>query len=469
MMLGGYDSKIYKNAVMSLFEMFEGMCEGAVAVDGKAHVVWINEQYRDLLNLPDDVEILGKPIEDLIPNSLLRKVVETGRPILLDIMDVGDQSFVVTRMPVRDDHGKLTGAVGFVLYDKLDYLKPLVGKYANMRRQVTQAQNELAVHRRAKYSFHQIIGSSRSMVELKRQAKRAALQETTVILIGETGTGKELIAHAIHTASNRADGPFIGVNVAAVPENLLESEFFGTAPGAFTGADRKGRKGKFQVADGGTLFLDEVAEMPLHLQAKLLRALQEKEVEPLGSNKLERVDIRVVAATSRDIKSMLDAGEFRSDLYFRLNVLPLHLPPLRERKSDLPDLCEDLLERISVHAGAPPRKLTPQALAMITRYDWPGNIRELRNVLERATTLTDRRRLTPGDFAPILPVNAGVHKSDHPPMRCLQDQISEVEREAILTALEMTGGKRAPAAKLLGISRASLYDKLRKHGNMSDF
>ncbi|MFA7506457.1 MAG: sigma 54-interacting transcriptional regulator, partial [Burkholderiaceae bacterium] len=229
---------------------------------------------------------------------------------------------------------------------------------------------------------------------------------TTVLLVGETGTGKELVAQAIHAASARASRPFIAINVAAIPETLLESEFFGVAPGAFTGAERRGRDGKLALADTGTLFLDEIADMPLALQAKLLRVLQEREFEPLGSNRMRQVDIRVIAATSVDLGRRVEEGRFRSDLYYRLNVLPIPLPPLRERRADLEALCEYLLEQLGLEHEMLPKELDADALALLEAYPWPGNVRELRNVLERACSFWDGLRLSADAVAAALPPGA---------------------------------------------------------------
>lgn len=288
-----------------------------------------------------------------------------------------------------------------------------------------------------------------------------------MLLLGETGTGKELLAQGIHAASGRAGRPFVGVNIAAVPETLLEAEFFGVAPGAYTGADRKGRDGKFMIADGGTLFLDEVGDMPLQVQAKLLRVLQEQEIEPLGSNKIIKVDVRVIAATSHDLKQLVADGKFRSDLYYRLNVLPIVLPPLRERLADLDALCEHLLEEIATRTGMPQRELTPSARAFLASYSWPGNVRELRNSLEQAGMLTDSIALSAEDFASILPVDADVlHKPSHvqgdqdTAIRPLAEVVAEVEKNVIKAALDSTNGNKAMAARLLGISRATLYQKI---------
>jgi transcriptional regulator with PAS, ATPase and Fis domain len=288
-----------------------------------------------------------------------------------------------------------------------------------------------------------------------------AATDTTVLLLGETGTGKEVLAQAIHAASPRAHGPFIAVNVAAIPDTLLESEFFGASPSAYTGADRRGRDGKFVLANGGTLFLDEVGDMPMAMQAKLLRVLQEKEVEPLGSNRVQKVDVRVIAASSVDLRRMVSMGRFRSDLYYRLSVLPIELPPLRERIADIESLCDHILEDIARRSGQPQRELTPTALAVLSSYAWPGNIRELRNVLEQVTLNSDHPRLSAEEFTLVLPrVGSAARQAGERPTLKLADIVADAERSAIRSALAAADGKKILAAELLGISRATLYQKL---------
>ncbi len=464
-------AEIHERAVQSLFALFEELCDGAIAVDRDARIVWINDKYRAVLGLPEGLSAIGRPIEDVIPNSMLRHVIETGRPILLDLMAFGGRWFVVTRIPLKDDNGAVTGAVGFVLYDKLDYLRPLVAKFTKLQGELVAVNRKLAAQRGTRYTFSQFIGSSPAVLDVKRLARRASQLDTTVMLLGETGTGKELLAQAIHAASARVGKPFVGVNMAAVPETLLESEFFGVAPGAFTGAERKGRDGKFKVADGGALFLDEIGEMPLQVQAKLLRVLQEQEIEPLGSNQIVKVDVRVIAATSRDLKQLVEQGRFRADLYFRLNVLPISLPPLRERMSDLEALCEVLLEDISVRSGERLREVDPAGLARLRAYDWPGNVRELRNVLERACIISDDLRIGERILSAIVPAT-GTAPNARPPataqIRPLADVMSQVQRQAIEAALTASRGRKSAAAKLLGISRAALYDKLASLGFASE-
>ncbi len=462
---------LHEMAVSSLFALFEELCEGAIAVDRQARIVWINEKYRSLLGLREDEPVIGRSVEEIIPHSLMRHIVETGRPILLDLMQFGDRWFVVTRMPLKNHDGTVTGAIGFVLFDKLDYLRPLVAKFKKLQDELAAANRQLAAQRAARYTISQFIGVNPAVLEVKRLARRAAQLDTTVMLLGETGTGKELLAQAIHAASARASKPFVGVNMAAVPETLLESEFFGVAPGAYTGAERKGRDGKFKVADGGTLFLDEVGEMPVHVQAKLLRALQEQEIEPLGSNRVVKVDVRVIAATSRNLKQLVDQGLFRPELYFRLNVLPITLPPLRDRISDLEALCEVILEDIAARTGEEIHELEATSMSLLKAYEWPGNVRELRNLLERACALAEGRRITDKDIATMIPAVVtrldvgGVSTAE---VRSLACAVAEVERTTIQAALASTGGRKAAAARLLGISRAALYDKLSGLGLASE-
>ncbi|MCC6209617.1 MAG: sigma 54-interacting transcriptional regulator [Burkholderiales bacterium] len=458
-------ASIRKLAARSMFDLFSSVSEGMMLVDRAGRVVWINEGYKRFLpalGFKGPEEFVGRPVEEVVPNTLMRHVIETGKPILIDLLTNKAGTFVVSRIPLRDASGEVIGAIGMVLFDHPETtLQPLIAKFARMQQDLDDARRELSAQRRSKYTFASFIGASAAAQEVKRQARRAAQTDSTVLLLGETGSGKELLAHAIHASSARAGRPFVGVNLAAVPETLLEAEFFGVAPGAYTGADRRGRDGKFKVADKGTLFLDEVGDMPLALQAKLLRALQDQEIEPLGSNKVIKVDVRVIAATSRDLRALAAEGRFREDLYYRLSVLPVRLPALRERLADLPALAESLLESIAARTGLPQRELDPSALALLAAHRWPGNVRELRNALEQAAMLTDNARLSAADFAHVLPAQAvPAERRKAAPLRPLPQLIAELERSSIESALAATGGNKVSAAKLLGISRAKLYDKL---------
>ena len=444
-------------ATQALSSYFVDLCQGAVIVDADARIVWMNGQYPDRLGIADPATVIGQPIESIIPNSLLREVVESGRPIMLDIMDFSDASFVVSRLPLRGKDGTVIGAVGFMLYDDPRHLAPVVSRYQRLRSDLADTQRKLADARRTRYSFSCFIGAGKACMEVKQLGRRAARTSAPVLILGETGTGKELLAQAIHAAGPRCSAPFVAVNIAAVPETLLEAEFFGVAPGAYTGADKNGRDGKFKLADGGTLFLDEIGDMSLALQAKLLRTLQEGELEPVGSNRLISVDVRIIAATSRDLERMVADGSFRADLYYRLNVIALKTPPLRARFEDMPLLADFLIEHICREQGEPVRSISAGALARLGQHAWPGNVRELANVLERALLMSDGDCLEAADLDAVMPppnqptAAAGLD---------ISEAVAQAKRDAICQALRAAGGNKAQAARLLGISRAALYEKI---------
>ena len=465
--------QIRRHSMQSLFESLDNLCEGTVVVDRDARIVWINERYAMRLGAISAADAVGRAIEEVIPNSLMRQVVSTGQPILLDLLETPDTTFVVTRIPLKDEQGAVIGAAGFALFDQVQSLKPLFAKLKGMQRELATAQKRLAEERRPKYTISNFIGSSPVCMEVKRQARRAAQLDATVLLLGETGTGKELLAHAIHGASARAGKAFVGVNVAAIPDNLLETEFFGVAPGAYTGADRRGREGKFQLADGGTLFLDEIGDMPLLLQSKLLRVLQEQEFEAVGSNRVMRIDVRIIAATGVDLQQQVDAGRFRADLFYRLNVLSIRVPPLRERVADLEALCEHILEQIEQRTGLAHRELMPEAIARLRQGAWRGNVRELRNVLEKAVMLSDKIQLTASDLDGIVPTGsrpaANISNYELPSgtIPNYAEELEAFERQLLSNALAAAHGRVEDAAKTLGLGRATLYRKVHALGLLS--
>ena len=471
---------LLKMAAQSMFDVFARTAMGMLVVDRDHRVVWISDGYKSFLpalGFESETQFVGHRVEEVIPNTLIPQVIDSGRPILVDLLTNKAGTFLVSRLPLRDDAGCVIGAIGLVLMDHPETtMQPLMAKFTRLQAELDAARRQLAEQRRPKYTIASFIGASAAALEVKRQARRVAGTDSTVLLLGETGTGKELLAQAIHAAGARAAQPFVGVNIAAVPETLLEAEFFGVAPGAYTGADRKARDGKFKLADRGTLFLDEIGDMPLPLQSKLLRVLQEREVEPLGSNRVEPVDVRVIAATSRDLAAMVADGRFRADLYYRLNVLPISLPPLRDRRDDIEALAEALLDDIARRCGLPVRSLAPDALETLCAHGWPGNIRELRNVLEQAVLMHDELLLHAAQLPPLgasaaapasAPASAATPQpaagSDADPMRPLPDRLADVEREAIAQALRATGGNRVAAARLLKMSRAALYDRLARY------
>jgi transcriptional regulator with PAS, ATPase and Fis domain len=478
-------------AARSLFDVFANASEGMLLVDRSGRVVWINDHYRrylPALGFDKEEDFVGRPVVEVVHNTQMGQVMETGKPILIDLLTNKAGTFLVSRFPLRDEVGVVIGALGVVLFDQPETnLQPLMAKFALMQRELDEARNALAAQRKtgpalrqARFSFASFVGASTVVTDLKRQARRAAQTHSPILLLGETGTGKELLAHAIHASSPRARGPLVSVNIAAVPETLLEAEFFGVAPGAFTGADRRGRDGKFKLADGGTLFLDEIGDMPLGLQAKLLRALQEDEVEPLGSNLLVPFDVRVIAATSRDLAKLVREGLFREDLFYRLNVLPLRVPALRDRASDIPNLVEVFSEELALRSAVPQPEFQAQAVALLSAQPWRGNVRELRNVIEQLllrceSGLVDASAveavLRDSGLGQIVPVRSeppsasslGLTFSDQRLLGehwSLAPRIRALERQAVQDALSQTRGNKAAAAHLLGISRAKLYQCL---------
>ncbi len=342
----------------------------------------------------------------------------------------------------------------------IDELKILIKKALEHYR--LQEENVFLKERLAdRFHFSNIIGQSKRMKELFENLSLVAPSDATVLIYGESGTGKELVANAIHQNSPRAQKPFIKVSCAALPETLLESELFGHERGAFTGALSR-KAGRFQLADGGTLFLDEVNVMSLTTQVKLLRVLQEREFEPLGSTKTIHVDIRLIAATNKELEIEVKEGRFREDLFYRLNVVPIHLPPLRERKEDIPLLAEHFFKLYKEKNKKSIKGFLPKTIDTLMRYDWPGNIRELENVIERAILLCRSEYLSPKDLP--LPLQGEEVRAQSIITIPTGMTLEELEKEAIIQTLEDTGGNRTQTAQILGISRKTLQNKLKEYG-----
>jgi two-component system NtrC family response regulator len=328
------------------------------------------------------------------------------------------------------------------------------------RRALVSENRELREQLHERYRLEGLETANARMAEAINVAARAAQSRATVLVRGESGTGKELLARAIHYASPRARSPLVAVNVAALPETLLESELFGHERGAFTGADRE-RRGRFELADGGTLFLDEIGDLPKGTQVKLLRALQEQSFERLGGSRTIKVDVRVVAATHRDLEAMARAGEFREDLYYRLNVVSIELPPLRERREDIPMLVDHFLRRFARESGQPPRTVSREAMDRLLKYAYPGNVRELENIVQRAVVLARGEVIGAAD----LPLHLAELKSEGVPASgSLVARLAAFERALLVQALAEAGGVQTRAARSLGIGERHLRYRLKKHG-----
>jgi DNA-binding NtrC family response regulator len=386
----------------------------------------------------------------------------------IDLLHLWKRRKPETQFILLTGHSSVDSAVEAIKSGAYDYLtKPIHPEELILliRRatETLQKDKEIDSLRRRldqKFGLDQIVGQSKLMKDVFAKIQRAAPVDSTVLILGESGTGKELVAQALHHNSLRKKGPFVAVNCAAVPATLVESELFGHVRGAFTGATDR-RVGRFEQADGGTLFIDEIGDFELGLQAKLLRVLETFTVTPVGGHEDRKVEVRVIAATSRDVRKMLEEGTFREDLYYRLNVVTIHLPPLRQRTDDIPILIEHFLKEISQNKHTAPRRISPEVLRRFEAYRWPGNVRELRNTLERMMVLADTEILTENDLPEELLANSSdLSASKEMPANLTMD---ELERVAIVKALEQCGGNRTHAAERLGISVRTLQRKLRNY------
>ena len=448
-----------KDLKSTLESVIESLFEGIVVVNKEGIITMINQAYGDFLNIAPH-EAIGRPATEVIPNTRMHLVAKSHKAEIGDVQRIGENNVVVTRIPIIKD-GEITGAVGKVLFKDVKDLRTMANRLNELQSELEYYKEELRKTFGGKYSLENIISSSEKMKQLKITAAKAAKGPSTVLILGESGTGKELFAHAIHNASTRQNGPFIKVNCAAIPENLLESELFGYEDGAFTGTRKGGKAGKFELANGGSIFLDEIGDMTMSMQVKLLRVLQEREIERLGGTKTSNVDIRVIAATNRDLEQLVKVGTFRYDLYYRLNIISLNIPPLRERYEDIPLLCNVLLQKINNTINSAISGISPAVMKLFTEYRWPGNVRELENVLERAVNLMDDEEFITLEHLP--PTIKRSYKSYEDLSSDIYSIRENAERQAICKALEMTEGNKSKAAQLLGLHRSGFYKRLKKY------
>ncbi len=386
-------------------------------------------------------------------------VAKTGIPEIDQPHRIKGQDMVVQRIPIIID-GKVIAVYGQVMFKNVRDVHTLSRKLNVLESKVEFYEKELENLRSSKYTINHIVGKSPKMVELKNLALKAAKTNAPVLLIGESGTGKELFAHAIHYASDRRSYPFIRVNCAAIPKDLLEAELFGYEPGAFTGAGSKAKPGKFELAHQGTIFLDEISDLPLEMQPKLLRVLEEKEVERLGGTRPLKCDFRLIAATHENLEKGVEAEKFRKDLYYRINVIPIQIPPLRERKEDIPLIAEHIVDILSKDLGTHITGISPEVIKIFMNYDWPGNVRELSNILERAIYTTEGNVIEVRHLPYFLQsMREGLNKSQTTLLKKLRE---EVEKEALLHVIRISKDNKKKAAELLGIHRTGLYKKMKK-------
>ncbi|HPZ18610.1 MAG TPA: sigma 54-interacting transcriptional regulator, partial [Fervidobacterium sp.] len=352
-------------------------------------------------------------------------------------------------------HGKFKGSVA-VVHDVSEIMR-LNNELEEIKR--------LIRHMRAQYTFDDIIGDSRIMQIAKEQAKKVAQTPATVLLRGESGTGKELFAHAIHNISQRKNKSFVSVNCAAIPESILESELFGYEEGAFTGAVRGGKKGLVEEADGGTLFLDEVGKLPISLQPKLLRFIESKEFVPVGGRNVKKVDVRIIAATNTDLEKMVKSGEFLPDLYFRLNVFPIYLPPLKERREDIPKIAMHIVRKLNQQYGRMVEGMNPAVMHYITSREWQGNVREMENFIGRIMiNMGPEERIIEMKHLPEKAEVSEISNIETLELRALKDMVESYEKQVIQEALKKSGGDKSKAAEILDVSVRTLYYKMERYG-----
>jgi transcriptional regulator with PAS, ATPase and Fis domain len=433
--------------------------EGYVLVDSQGRIVKMN--YEKLLGIKEEDNI-GKHVEGIIENTRMHIVVKTGVKELRDVQRIQGHDMITNRIPIIKGN-KIIGAVGTVLFKDVSDVKELAHQLLDLQSKINKYKGEIERIEGSKYSFDRIVTVNPKMNYLKKVGTMAAETNSTVLLTGESGTGKELFAHAIHKASYRKGGGFIPINCAAIPRDLLESELFGYDSGAFTGARKEGKQGKFEIASGGTIFLDEIGTMPLEMQAKLLRVLEAKEFERIGGNKKIALDARIVAATNENIEEQIKAGKFREDLYYRLNVISIEIPPLRDRLEDIGPLADNLLGYLIKEMKVGEKELTKGTLKILKSYNWPGNARELRNVLERAINLSPGRFILPEHLPERLMKYKGYVSNDIEEIPLLNDVVRNAEIEVIRKAILLAKGNKSLAAEKLGIHRTALYKKLEKY------
>lgn len=449
-----------KNFIDLFMHVFETVPIPMVIVDSQKRIQLLNKAYANFLK-KESQDVIGKDIDTVITNSRIPIVLQTGEAeIAWRHNFVGGQEAIVHRIPIKEN-GKIIGCFGMLLFNTLEELQEVADRYKKLEHELDYYKKELRNIQKAKYSLSNIIGISQKMQETKDRILKIAKSKSTVLILGESGVGKELFAHAIHNASPRSDFPFIRLNCAAIPENLFESELFGYEEGAFTGAKKGGKAGKFELANGGTLFLDEIGDMPLFMQAKLLRVLQEKELDRVGGKSSSTIDVRIVAATNKNLESLVDKGLFRHDLYYRLNILNIIVPPLRERKEDIPILVSHLLSALNDELGIY-KIINDDVVDLLTHYSWPGNVRELKNVLEKMLLNSEENALTTKDVPFYITQNARTPKETYL-NEGLNYALEKFEKETIQKILHFTNGNIKKASEILQIPRPRLYRKIKKY------
>jgi transcriptional regulator with PAS, ATPase and Fis domain len=447
-----------------LKRVLEISVDGLQLVNTEGIITLVNESFLKLHRL-SRAECEGVPVTQLIPTTRMHIVARTGMPELDELQHTRGRDYVVSRIPVFKD-GKCIGAVGKVIFQDFEEIQRLAVKTRRLQQELEELRKtKVAPRPETRFTFDDIVAQADASRSAKERAMMGAPTLSTILLLGESGVGKEVFAQAIHNLSPRYSRPFVRVNCSAITESLFESELFGYAEGAFTGAKKGGRAGKFELANGGTIFLDEIGDMPLDTQAKLLRVLQEREIDKVGGEGTIPVDVRVIAATNQSLWSLVEQKKFRRDLFFRLNVIPITIPPLRDRRADIPELARRFWADLQVVQGIRTKGLTDGAKRLLVEYSWPGNTRELRNTLERAFTIVRGNEITENQVRMVL-LSEGSCNGHFEAQEegTLEGVVAMAERRAIALALARTNNNKVQTARQLGISRPLLYRKMSLYG-----
>jgi transcriptional regulator with PAS, ATPase and Fis domain len=439
--------------------ILDSIHNGVMITDADGYITHFNRPYGEFLGV-DPVAQIGKHCTEVIENTRMHLVARTGIPEINHSHLIKGQRMVVQRIPIKKE-GKVIAVFGQVMFKNVRDVGKLAKKLSLLESKVKHYEQELISLRSTRHTLDSIVGESEAIKSLKTEALRAAATQFPVLVTGESGTGKELFAQGIHHASARRIYPFVRINCAAIPKDLLESELFGYEKGAFTGAKAGGKPGKFELAKHGTVFLDEIGDLPLPMQPKLLRVLEDKEFERVGGTSLIRSDFRLIAATNQNLEEMLAERRFRKDLYYRLNVIPLYIPPLRERREDILPLAKQNLKQIAGEASLPEITLESEVEDVFYHYHWPGNVRELFNVLERVVSTIEGNSIRFSD----LPFHLyRGHKSfSKASAVSIRDAHAGAEKDAIIRALKIARYNKSRAASILGIHRTHLYKKIRQY------
>ncbi len=460
------DLKLFElTDVFSATEIIEEIlaisAEGLMVINLKGEIVYVNKSFEEIHGIPKE-KAVGRQVTDIMENTRMHIVAQTGVAETDEIQTIGKHEYIVSRLPLVI-RGQCVGVVGKIRFQHTDTVKHLTQKILKLEAKIKKTDGN---HHDARYTFKKMVAFSELSHQIKKRAIRASASQATVLLLGESGVGKEVFAQSIHNMSSRCNGPFVMLNCSAIQESLFESELFGYVGGAFTGAKKGGKKGKFELADTGTIFLDEIGDMPLALQAKMLRVIQERTVDKVGGEKIFNVDVRIIAATNKNLEQLVKQGKFRKDLYYRLNVIPICIPSLRDRRSDIPELTLFIWKQLKKEYGIYHKKLDFEALNVLKNYDWPGNIRELRNVLERLIILVPQESITEEHVRTIISGQSAVIQSHFGIKHDLRSLVALTEKKAVSQALVSANNNRSETAKILGISRALLYKKMHLYGMM---